>query len=55
MAKKDKYYMPSSWAGLLRFTDEEKNKIKLKPEYVVYIGVGIIVVEVLLRLLFPMI
>jgi len=50
MAKKDKIYMPSSWAGLMRF-EEEEQVIKLKPEYVVYISVGIILFEILLRII----
>jgi len=49
MAKKDKIYMPSSWAGLMRFGEEEKEFIKLKPEYVIYICVGLIVLELILK------
>ncbi len=51
MAKKDKYYLPAGWAGLLRFPEEEKEFIKLKPEHLVYLVTGIIILEVLLRIL----
>jgi len=51
MAKRDKYYLPAGWAGLLRFPEEEKEFIKLKPEYVIYISIGIILFEILLRLI----
>ena len=50
MAKKGKIYMPSSWAGLMRF-EEEEQIIRLKPEYVVYICIGIIIFEILLRVI----
>jgi len=49
MAKKDKIYMPSSWAGLLRFGEEEKHLVKLKPEHVIYISIGIVALELILR------
>ena len=52
MAKK-RYYMPSGWAGLLRFPEEEKNKIKLRPEFIVYVSLAIIFIELLLRLIAP--
>ena len=53
MAKKiDKVFMPASWAGLMRFGEEEKEFIKLKPEYVIYACIGIIALEVLLRFFF---
>jgi preprotein translocase subunit Sec61beta len=50
--KKDKVFMPASWAGLMRFGEEEKEFIKLKPEYVIYACIGIIALEVLLRFFF---
>lgn len=52
MAKKDKIYMPSGFGGLVRFPEEEEEMIKLKPEWVMYIVVGIIILELLLKFLF---
>ena len=35
MSKKDKMMMPQSTAGLVRYFDESKESIKIKPEHVV--------------------
>ena len=45
--KKDKVSMPSSAAGLIRYMDEEGSGLKLKPEHVAYICVGIIVIKII--------
>jgi len=53
MSEKDKkVYMPMGGGGLLRFQDEEKHLIKLKPEHVVGVVVGIVVLELLLKFIF---
>jgi preprotein translocase subunit Sec61beta len=49
MGKKQKMQMPQSTAGLVRYFDASKEKIKLKPEHVVGICVVIIIVELLLK------
>ncbi len=54
MVKKEKLYMPMGAGGLLRYSEEEKEVIKVKPEYVIYIVIGIIVFEIILRILFPL-
>jgi preprotein translocase subunit Sec61beta len=51
MAKKDKIYLPSGFGGLVRFPEEEEEKIKLKPEWVIYLIVGLIIIELLLKFL----
>jgi len=51
MGKKDKIYMPMGMGGLFRFEEEEKHLIKLKPVHLIYITIGVIVVEVLLRMI----
>ena len=52
MAKSDRVYMPSGIGGLIRYQEEEKQVIKLKPMQIVYLVVGIVVFELLLKLLF---
>ncbi len=49
MGKKQKMQMPQSTAGLVRYFDASKEKIKLRPEHVVGACVVIIVVELLLK------
>jgi preprotein translocase subunit Sec61beta len=53
MAKDSKrLYMPMATGGLLRFPEEEKEAIKIKPKIMMWI-VGIIVfLEIALKLLF---
>ncbi|MBI2543363.1 MAG: preprotein translocase subunit Sec61beta [Candidatus Aenigmarchaeota archaeon] len=51
-SKKDKIYMPSGVGGLIRYPDEEKEVIKLKPKHVVIIVIGIAVFELALNFLF---
>ena len=51
-SKKDKIYMPSGVGGLIRYPEEEKEAIKLKPKHVIWIVVGIAVFEILLKIIF---
>ncbi len=51
-SKKDKIYMPSGVGGLIRYTEEEKEVLKLKPKHVIWIVLGIATFEILLKLLF---
>jgi preprotein translocase subunit Sec61beta len=39
---------PAGMAGLVRYYEQEKSVIKLKPEHVVYICLGIFALEILL-------
>jgi preprotein translocase subunit Sec61beta len=52
MAKQDKVYMPSGMGGLIRYGEEGKVKIKIKPIQLVYIVVGIVVMELFLKFFF---
>lgn len=52
MAKKDKVYMPSGIGGLVRYPEEEKEVIKLKPKHIVWIVLGIAFFEILLKFVF---
>ncbi len=50
MSKEEKTYMPSGMGGLVRYGEEEENKIKIEPKQVIYIVVGIVVLEIVARL-----
>lgn len=49
MGKKDQTRMPSGMAGIMRYGEEPKDTIKIKPEQVVYFTIGLIVLEVILK------
>ncbi len=51
MAREKKVRMPMSTAGLVMYFDEYKEKIQIKPEYIVYAGFGIAALEILVRML----
>ena len=48
---KEKTYMPQSSAGLTRYFEEAQDSIKIKPEHVAIASAGIIVLEIILKLL----
>ena len=50
MARKDKMYMPSGSGGLVRYQGSEKQKINLKPKFVVYAVVAIVAFEIVMKL-----
>lgn len=52
MAKREKIYMPIGSGGLLRYSEEGKEYIKIKPKQLVFISVGIIIFELILKFLF---
>jgi preprotein translocase subunit Sec61beta len=52
MSKKDKIYMPSGAGGLVRYGEEGKVLIKLKPEHVAYIVAALVAAELVLKFLF---
>lgn len=45
----EKISMPSSFGGLVRYFDEYKSRLQLKPEYVVLMIILLIAVEVVIR------
>jgi len=49
MGKKDKIRMPSGMAGILRYDQDSKDGIKVKPEHVIAFSIGIIILEFILR------
>ena len=52
MAKKDKIYMPMGAGGLMRYSEQEKELIKVKPKHVVWIVAGIVILELFLKVFF---
>ena len=49
MVKEKRTRMPSGMAGLMRYDEELKNALKLKPEWVVGFAIGVVVLELVLR------
>ena len=45
----DKIQMPSSGGGLVRYFDDYKSKIEIKPHYVLIVIVLIIIIEIILH------
>lgn len=45
MSQKEQMQAPSGMAGLIRYYEEDKSIIKLKPEHVVYLCIGLFVIE----------
>jgi preprotein translocase subunit Sec61beta len=50
--QRDRIYMPAGAGGLIRYPEEEKEVVKLKPKHVVIIVTVIVVLELLLKVLF---
>ena len=53
MSQKDKVQMPQSTAGLVRYFEESKEAVKLRPEHVVVACVLIIAAEIAFKFMFP--
>ncbi|MGI0091473.1 MAG: preprotein translocase subunit Sec61beta [Nitrososphaerales archaeon] len=48
---KNKSPMPASSAGLLRFFEDETSGVKIRPEFVIGLSVGLVIVTIVLRAL----
>jgi len=48
MAEKQNMQAPSGMAGLVRYEETEDSLIKLKPEHVVVLAAGLVVIELAL-------
>jgi preprotein translocase subunit Sec61beta len=48
--KKDQGPMPAASAGLLRFFEEETEGIKIRPELLMVMSIGLIVISVLAKI-----
>jgi len=49
MAKSDRVRMPVGMAGLMRYGEESKDQIKVKPKYVIAFCVTVVLIELILR------
>jgi preprotein translocase subunit Sec61beta len=52
MAKKDSFRMPTGMAGLVRYGEESKEQIKVKPKHVIVFCIVIVILELILKFMF---
>lgn len=50
----DKINVPSGYGGLMRYGEEYKSKIVLKPEYIVVFIIAVILFVAILKIFFPL-
>tara|TARA_Y100000310_G_scaffold334410_2_gene414122 strand:- start:46 stop:207 length:162 start_codon:yes stop_codon:yes gene_type:complete len=50
----DKINMPAGFGGLMRYGEEYKSKLMLKPEYIVIFIILVIVFVAVLKIFFPL-
>jgi preprotein translocase subunit Sec61beta len=48
MAKSDKVRMPTGMAGLMRYGEEAKDQIKVKPKHVITACIAVVIIEFIL-------
>lgn len=53
MPQKDQNTMPSGFAGLTRYFDDSPEKIKMKPEYIVFLAVTLVVIVQSMHIMVP--
>jgi preprotein translocase subunit Sec61beta len=51
MSRREKSMMPQSTAGLIRYFDESKDSIKIKPEHILVVCGALVVLEILIKIL----
>ncbi len=51
MARKDRIYIPTGTGGLLRYSEEGKEYLRIKPEHVILICILIAILEIVLSLI----
>ena len=49
-----KISMPSSYGGIVRYFEEYKSKIELKPDHVVFLAIVVIIVVLALHFINPL-
>ena len=50
MSKDERVSMPVSTAGITRYFDEEKSKIRLKPMYIIILAILVIIIVAILHI-----
>jgi len=53
MAEKRQVQTPAGMGGLVRYYEEEKSVVKLKPEHILYLIVAVALIEILMHLVAP--
>lgn len=48
--KPSKISMPMSGAGLIRYMDEEGKGIKFRPEHILFVALGVVLIELLVKM-----
>jgi preprotein translocase subunit Sec61beta len=48
MSKKDRMNTPMGSAGLVRYDEGSESKIKMGPKVVIFIGIALVVIELLM-------
>jgi preprotein translocase subunit Sec61beta len=46
---RNRFTMPQSTAGLIRYFEESEEAIKIKPEYIIGISIAIVVFEIIVK------
>jgi preprotein translocase subunit Sec61beta len=52
MSKKSNIQMPQSTAGLVRYYDQSKTLIKLKPEHILVAAAALVIIELAIKFMF---
>ncbi len=47
--KDNKVHMPSSMGGLMRYFDDYKSKLELKPGHIVLLAIIVVIIEIVLH------
>jgi len=51
MAKRDRFRLPVGMAGLIRYPEETKDQLKVKPKYVIAFCLVLALIELLLKIM----
>jgi len=52
MSKKDQMKTPMGAAGLVRYEEGDESKLKMSPKTVIFIAVGVIILEIIMFTMF---
>jgi preprotein translocase subunit Sec61beta len=53
MAKRERTYLPMGFGGLVRYSEKERELIKLKPQHVLIGVILLVIIELILKAFFP--
>ncbi|MDI6806205.1 MAG: preprotein translocase subunit Sec61beta [Candidatus Aenigmarchaeota archaeon] len=52
MVKRERTYLPMGFGGLVRYSERERELVKLKPQHVIWGIIILVIIEVFLKLFF---